>query len=113
MMIRSRHDANHHSEDMQALHRLIVQLAPQCGVDLQNRQSIRRFLDDESAACRSESIDPQLCQELRAMMILRYRLEASSSEDLGVEGLRRLWRQHGEILARFQSSEPVSGAQYR
>jgi hypothetical protein len=41
------------------------------------------------------------------MMILLYRLEASSSEDLGVEGLRRLWRQHGEILARFQVGEPA------
>jgi hypothetical protein len=103
-MIRSMNDANHHPEDLQALRRLIVRLAPQCGVDLQNRQSIRRFLDYDRAASRSESIDPQLCQELHAMMILCYRLEASSSEDLGVEGLRRLWRQHGEILARYQEA---------
>jgi hypothetical protein len=105
-MIRSAHEANHLPEDMLALHRLIAQLAPQCGVDLGNRASIRHFLDADSATSRSESIDPQICQELRAMMILLYRLEASSSEDLGVEGLRRLWRQHGEILARFQVSEP-------
>jgi hypothetical protein len=103
-MIRSMHDANHHPEDLQALRRLIIRLAPQCGVDLQNRLSIRQFLDNDSAARRSESVDPQLCLDLRAMMILCYRLEASSSEDLGVEGLRRLWHQHGEILARF--SEP-------
>jgi hypothetical protein len=100
-MIRPVLETNHPPEDMLALRRLIARLAPQCGVDLSDRASIRRFLDTDSASSRSEIIDPQLCQELRAMMILLFRLEASSSEDLGVEGLRRLWRQHGEILARF------------
>jgi hypothetical protein len=102
-MIRSVLEANHPQEDMQALRRLIARLAPQCGVELSDRASIRRFLDADSVASRSESIDPQLCQELRAMMVLLFRLEASSSEDLGVEGLHRLWCQHGEILARFQA----------
>jgi hypothetical protein len=107
-MIRSQPKANHHPEDMQALRRLIAQLAPQCGVDLGNRASIRHFLDTDAAAGRSESIDPQLCDELRAMMILLYRLEASSSEDLGVEGLRRLWYQHDETLARFLAREAMA-----
>ena len=101
-MIRPVLETNHPPEDMQALRHLIARLAPQCGVELGDRASIRRFLDADSATSRSEIIDPQLCQELRAMMVLLFRLEASSSEDLGVEGLRRLWRQHGEILARFQ-----------
>lgn len=97
-----------HPEDMQALRRLIAELAPQCGVDLGKRAAVRHFLDHDSAASRGESLDPQLCQELRAMLILLYRLEASSSEDLGVDGLARLWRQHGEILARFRSGEATS-----
>lgn len=92
-----------HPEDMQALRRLIAHLAPQCGLDLANRSAVRHFLDHDSASNRSEAIDPLLCHELRAMLILLYRLEGSSSEDLGVEGLRRLWRQHGEFLARFQA----------
>lgn len=94
-------DTNYPPEGMLALRQLITQLAPQCGVDLGNRTSIRHFMDSDPATGRSESIDPQVCQELRAMMILLYRLEASSSEDLGVEGLRRLWHQHGEIMARY------------
>lgn len=94
-------DTHYPPEDMQALRRLIAQLAPQCGVDLGNRSAVRHFLDADSASIRSESIDPRICQELRAMMILLFRLEASSSEDLGVEGLRRLWHQHGEIMARY------------
>ncbi len=92
-----------HPEGMLALRRLIAHLAPQCGLDLANRASVRHFLDHAAPSSRSEAIDPQLCQELHAMLILLYRLEGSSSEDLGVEGLRRLWRQHGEILARFQA----------
>jgi hypothetical protein len=94
-------DTHYPPEDMQALRRLIAQLAQQCGIDLGNRASIRHFLDNDLTANHSESIDPRICQELRTMMVLLFRLEASSSEDLGVEGLRRLWRQHGEIMARY------------
>lgn len=95
---------SHTSEDLLALRRLIAHLAPRCGLYLDDRAAVRRFLDDDVS--RSEGIDPQICQELRAMLILLFRLEASSSEDLGVEGLRRLWTQHSETLARFQISEP-------
>ncbi|MDP3538850.1 MAG: hypothetical protein Q8S26_09115 [Azonexus sp.] len=101
---------SHHPEELLILRQLICQLAPQCGLDLGNRASVRSFLDQDAAASRSESIDPKLCQELRAMLILLYRLEASSSEDLGVEGLRRLWHQHGEIIARFQAGETLAAS---
>lgn len=93
---------NNTCEDMHALRHLIAEFAGQCGLDLSNRIAVRQFLDDNQVSSRSEIIDPKICQELRAMLILLYRLEASSSEDLGVEGLRRLWHQHSEILSRFQ-----------
>ncbi len=96
--------AGRQSEEMQPLRRLIVQLASQSGLDLSDRRAVRRFLDDEVMTGRGESVAPEICRELRAMLILLYRLEASSSEDLGVDGLIRLWHQHGEIIARFQSS---------
>lgn len=99
---------NDHPEDIQVLRRLIAHLAPQCGLELGNRTAVRQFLDNDQPIGRSESIDPQICHELRAMLILLYRLEASSSEDLGVEGLRRLWRQHSEILARHQAAGKLS-----
>jgi len=108
-MSRSIFDNDRPPEDIQALRHLIALLAPQCGVELGDRIAIRRFLDAESSASRGESIDPATCQELRAMLILLYRLEASSSEDLGVEGLRRLWRQHGEILSRHRNTSLVAG----
>jgi hypothetical protein len=90
---------DHGPEELFALRRLIGELAPQCGLDLADRAATRHFLDGQ--ASHSESIDPQLCQELRAMLILLFRLEACSSEDSGLSGMRRLWRLHGETLARF------------
>jgi hypothetical protein len=92
-------------EGLHALRRLIGELAPPCGLDLADRVAVRRFLDDEPPS-RSERTDPQSAAELRRMLILLFRLEASSSEDLGIEGLRRLWSQHGEIMARFTASHP-------
>lgn len=40
------------------------------------------------------------------MLVLLYRLEGSSSEDLGFDGMRKLWRQHSETLARFDIGAP-------
>lgn len=104
-MSRSMFETHRPAEDIQALRQLIAQLAPQCGVDLNDRAAVRHFLDHDSAASRGESVDPEICRELHAMLILLYRLEASSSEDLGVEGLRRLWRQHGEFLSRHRGGD--------
>lgn len=92
----------HSSDELQALRRLITELAPQCGLNLKDRAATRDFLDGHPLS-RSEHINPQLCAELRAMLILLFRLEGSSSEDLGVEGMRRLWCQHSEILDRFDA----------
>lgn len=99
-------EESHSSVELEALRRLIVQLAAQCNLDLRNRAAIRHFLDGSQETRLSESVDPQLCHELRAMLVLLYRLEGSSSEDLGFDGMRRLWRQHSETLARFDSVAP-------
>jgi len=94
-------ELNQTPEELQALRRLIGELAVQCKVDLSERTALRRFLDHDCAAGQRQDCDPQIAHELRAMLILLFRLEASSSEDIGIEGLRRLWHQHGETLARF------------
>lgn len=90
-----------------ALRHLIRDLAPLCGLDLDDRHSVRQFLDPTKLA--GEGTDPELHAELRAMLILLFRLEGSSSEDLGFHGIRNLWRQHDETLARFnRAAQPVS-----
>ena len=91
---------SHASEELQALRRLIAQLAGQCGLELSDKSAVRRFLDADHPFLPGPLATSETGQELRAMLILLYRLEACSSEDLGFEGLRRLWLQHSETLAR-------------
>ena len=96
------------SEDhLLALRSLITQLAGQCGLDLTDKAAVRHFLDSEVSSGRGALPDAPVGPDLRAMLILLFRLEASSSEDLGFEGMRRLWLQHSEILARFSHRESV------
>lgn len=80
-------------EELLALRRLIAEQASHCQLDLNNRIAIRHFLDSDQPSPAG--------QELRAMLVLLLRLETSSSEDLGIDGLRRLWHQHSEIISRF------------
>lgn len=101
-------EASNTSEDhLLALRSLITQLARQCDLDLTDKSAVRHFLDSEVTLSRGSLPDAQLGLELRAMLILLFRLEASSSEDLGFEGMRRLWLQHSEILARFSHRKSV------
>jgi hypothetical protein len=97
---------NHASEDILALRRVIAHLAERCGLDLADPDAVRHFLDDDSSHDQPGTREHQDSDELRAMLTLLFRLEASSSEDLGIAGLHRLWMQHSEILARFQVRKP-------
>lgn len=98
---------SHISEDLHALRRVIARHADRYGLDLADRSAVRRFLDGDFAPGQTPARNYPAYQELRAMLVLLLRLEASSSEDLGIDGLHRLWRQHSEILARFHVREPM------
>lgn len=95
-------DLPHHCEDIQALRRVIAQLASRCGIDLTDRAALRALLDSDFSQCPGSGLHRQNCQELSAMLTLLFRLETSTSEDLGIAGLRRLWRLHGAVLARWR-----------
>lgn len=107
---------SHIAEDLLVLRREIARHADRCGLQLTDRWAVSRFLDGNFSNGNTSTRNDQDCQDLRAMLILLLPLETSSSEDLGSEGLRRLWQQHSEILARFHVHEPLpSGlpSQYR
>jgi hypothetical protein len=90
-------------DDLLALHRIIHHQAPHCGLDTADAASVRRFIDGTyppRAALNPDFL--RTCREMRAMLILLLRLEASTSEDLGFEAVCRLWRHHDEILARYR-----------
>lgn len=90
-------EAGHDPDALRALRRLIAELANRCAIDLNDSDGIRKLLHHP---VESERIDPQAVIELRNMLILLFRLEASSSEDIGIDGLRKLWHQYSETLAR-------------
>lgn len=103
--------SNPATPDLLELRQLIGQLAPRCGLDLADRAAVRGVLNGDFARCPAAVGTAPCCQDLRAMLVLLYRLEASSSEDLGIDGLGRLWHQHGEILARFRLADRPGGGQ--
>lgn len=93
------------SEDILALRRLIEDIAKLYSIDLTDKAVIRRILDGDLSHIQTNaglSSGASLCEELPAMLRLLFRLEASSSEDLGISGLRQLWSQHRDTLARFR-----------
>ena len=98
---------NHACEDILALRRVIAHLADRCDLDLADPYAVRNFLDGGSSHDQESAREHRDSDELRAMLTLLFRLEASSSEDLGIAGLHRLWMQHSEILARFQVRQPL------
>lgn len=95
-------------EDIQALRRVIAQLADHCAIDLSDRAVLRRVLDGDFCAAAAAPNDRRQIQELSAMLTLLFRLEASSSEDLGIAGLLGLWREHGRILARCRTGQLIA-----
>ena len=98
---------DHADEELLPLRRMIVRLADRCGLDLADSSSVRRFLDGNLSLCQAPDWDRQSCHDLHSMITLLFRLEASSSEDLGIPGLRELWHQHNEILTRFDIRETM------
>lgn len=97
----------HACEDILALRRVIAHLADRCDLDLADPYAVRHFLDGGCSHDQASAREQQDSDELRAMLTLLFRLEASSSEDLGIAGLHRLWMQHSEILARFRIQKPL------
>ena len=87
------------------LRRMILRLADRCGLDLTDAASVRRFLDGDFAHCKAPEWDANACSDLHSMITLLFRLEASSSEDLGINGLCSLWHQHNEIMVGFSDRE--------
>lgn len=96
---------SHASEELQSLRRLIAQLAAQSGLELSDKAAVRRLLDSNHSRHPAPCAAGQTSQDLRAMLVLLFRLEDCSSEDLGFEGLRRLWLEHSETLARYRTHE--------
>lgn len=99
--------ALHGGEDLLALRTHIGRLAVICGVDINSDDNVSRLLAGDYSKCHQQ---PRQAETLRGLLVLLYRLEASVSEDLGIDGLVGLWQQHNAILIQHGfpvSSQPV------
>lgn len=95
------HSELHSGDDLRVLRAHIGRLAMTCELDLGHGETVARLLAGDHSLCHGHRREAEL---LRALLILRYRLEASVSEDLGIAGLTKLWQQHDDILARHDFS---------
>lgn len=95
------HSELHSGDDLRVLRFHVGRLAMICELDLGRGETVAQLLEGDHVACHSHRREAEL---LRALLILLYRLEASVSEDLGIAGLTKLWREHDDLLARHDFS---------
>ena len=95
-------DPNPGGDDLLALRQAIAEVAERSGIELTDHVALRGLLDGDFSSERASADEIEGRRELCTMLTLLFRLEASSSEDLGISGLRRLWRQHARTLARWR-----------
>ncbi len=86
----------HEADDLLALRTEIGRLAMACDLDISRDDNISRLLAGDYSLCHKHGRQAEL---LRALLVLLYRLETSVSEDLGIDGLVKLWQEHNGLLA--------------
>jgi len=79
------------------LRRIVSRHAERSGVDLTHAPSLSALIDGE-LSCDSAG-NRQAIADLRAALVLLYRLQDRCSEDIGIIGLQRLWHTHQEFVA--------------
>lgn len=97
----------HSGDDLLALRTHIDRLAIACNLDIHHGGTVTRLLAGEYSHDRHHGHEVEV---LRALLVLLYRLEASVSEDLGIDGLVRLWQQHNKVLVQHSfphQSQPM------
>lgn len=92
-------------DDLFVLRTRIGRLAMACNLDISHGETVTRLLSGELGHGHRHGREAEL---LRALLILLYRLEASVSEDLGIDGLVRLWQQHNDLLVLQDRPAAVS-----
>lgn len=106
-MKRSVNTMTHGVEDLIVMRKAIARLAERLGVDLSNVEHMRHCLDGIFSHFPTTADQVGECQELREMLVLMLRLEDCNSEDLGIDGLRRLWQKQRSLMNRFHMREPL------
>ena len=85
-------------EELRALEERLERLALACGVDLHNRAVVTSLIRGDFAVCERGSFPKR--DELRALLMLKYRIESRCIDDLGAGDCMRIVEQVDADLAR-------------
>lgn len=91
----------HYDEQIEELDRRIGRLALLCGADLSRHEVVVGLIKGNAASCdHAGSVAPEHRAELRALLMLKYRIEASCVDALGAEQCAQLIAEQDDKLRR-------------
>lgn len=91
----------HYDEQIEELDRRIGRLALLCGADLSQREVVVRLIKGNTATCEhAASVAPEHRAELRALLMMKYRIEMSCVDSLGAEHCAKLIAEQDDKLRR-------------
>lgn len=90
-----------YDDELFALDQRIGQLALACRADLSRDEIVIALIKGRYEYCEAaRDLDPRKREELRALLMMKYRIEASCVDSLGTDDCRRLLAEHEEKLRR-------------
>lgn len=91
----------HYDEELYALDQRIARLALACGADLARQDVVIGLIKGHWDLCaQAQHVPARTREELRALLMLKYRIEVSCVDALGADDCRRLIATQEERLAR-------------
>ena len=91
----------HYDEEIEALDKRIGRLALLCGADLSRHEVVIGLIKGNMAVCEhAQQIAPGHREELRALLMMKYRIEASCVDAIGAEQCARLIAEQDDKLRR-------------
>lgn len=91
----------HYDEEIEALDKRIGRLALLCGADLSRHEVVIGLIKGNTAVCEHvQQVAPGQREELRALLMMKYRIEASCVDAIGAEQCARLIAEQDDKLRR-------------
>lgn len=90
----------HYDEQIEALDKQIARLALLCGADLSRNEVVIALIKGNYATCNAHVGDPKYREELRALLMMKYKIEASCVDAIGAEHCAQLIAEQDDKLRR-------------
>ncbi len=92
----------HYDEELAALDKRIGRLALLCRADLSDQSVIIHLIKGQFDACPDpHAIDAAHLQELRALLMMKYKIETSCVDALGAEQCAKIIRDQDQCMQRL------------